>query len=400
MHRFSLQFLLFIAMSLSTRMAFGQLAHYPFDACSMQDRQSDTTAYAASSVTCACGLEGDALLFDEDSDSVAINNISEFFFTQDFAVKFYFSDDATEAIAELLTKKTGCLQDSSFSIIYNSLSQSITVELVESLANSIQLFGDLDPDRCWHEVIVQRNGGEYQLILDGVIQDREARTATLQIVNTAPVSLGRGPCTDNIVNPFRGMIDGVSFYTRALSRFEYRTQIRPDRLLTRDTVIFAGDQVAVRSLVNCATQIQWSPNTDISDPNSPNPVLSPLETMTYHVSYRSDQCTSTDTIRVIVIERDDLECDRLDLPTAFSPNGDGLNDDFGFSNPFIIESLQSFDIYDRKGAIVYSLSGINDRWDGRFKGGSKLMPGVYVYKIRYRCQNADFFKIGSVTLIR
>ncbi len=66
------------------------------------------------------------------------------------------------------------------------------------------------------------------------------------------------------------------------------------------------------------------------------------------------------------------------VPSAFSPNGDGINDFFyPMGNG---KQEQSIAIYDRWGALIYSGTEINSQWDGRFKG-AKVLQGVYMYKI-------------------
>lgn len=77
----------------------------------------------------------------------------------------------------------------------------------------------------------------------------------------------------------------------------------------------------------------------------------------------------------------------LNIPNVFTPDGDGLNDNF------IVESKSlrslSVEIYSRSGLKVYSFYGVGDRlrewkgWDGNVNSSSvKAAPGVYFYVIR------------------
>lgn len=71
--------------------------------------------------------------------------------------------------------------------------------------------------------------------------------------------------------------------------------------------------------------------------------------------------------------------DLLEAPNIFSPNGDGKNDVFivksnGY-NEFILE------IFNRWGAIVYSVTARRLQWDGRSSAGMPLPPGTYFYHI-------------------
>ncbi|WP_448518216.1 T9SS type B sorting domain-containing protein [Rhodoflexus sp.] len=69
----------------------------------------------------------------------------------------------------------------------------------------------------------------------------------------------------------------------------------------------------------------------------------------------------------------------LTFPTAFSPNGDGLNDTFGvqarFVNRFVLQ------IFNRWGELVYFSENPNDRWDGNFKG-TTVPTGTYALVIQ------------------
>jgi gliding motility-associated-like protein len=89
-------------------------------------------------------------------------------------------------------------------------------------------------------------------------------------------------------------------------------------------------------------------------------------------------------------------------PDAFTPNGDGLNDEFKF---FVSELITDFKfyIYDRIGNIVFEGNSAEDSWDGYFNG--KLCPwGVYGWVVDYKAEMEGVEKIGSsrgmVSIIR
>ncbi|GAB5553435.1 MAG: hypothetical protein Sapg2KO_30260 [Saprospiraceae bacterium] len=102
----------------------------------------------------------------------------------------------------------------------------------------------------------------------------------------------------------------------------------------------------------------------------------------------------------------DLGCDSLVLiqleyfpifiPSAFSPDGDGVNDRFSvFSENGWIESAD-FIIYDRWGAKVYE----GPAWDGQMNG-ERLRPGVFVYVLNVTMNDGITRQFsGSVTLVR
>lgn len=76
------------------------------------------------------------------------------------------------------------------------------------------------------------------------------------------------------------------------------------------------------------------------------------------------------------------DCSEVFTPTAFSPNGDGIND---FFKPFAASSeakIRSLSIFDRWGAELFRLKSqpltIWKGWDGKLKG-VRLPPGSYLY---------------------
>ncbi|NBV68260.1 MAG: hypothetical protein EBR74_06955, partial [Flavobacteriia bacterium] len=92
---------------------------------------------------------------------------------------------------------------------------------------------------------------------------------------------------------------------------------------------------------------------------------------------------------------------RLTVPNAFTPNGDGLNDDF---LPIISNSDQvkyyRFEVYNRWGQLVFESSKTGEGWDGKYKG--KLVQfGTYTWKVSYDVVDQDSMKAnGHVTLLR
>lgn len=102
---------------------------------------------------------------------------------------------------------------------------------------------------------------------------------------------------------------------------------------------------------------------------------------------------STD-VATVIINLD--ECITLFIPTAFTPNGDGLNDYFkvyGNTDYFFMK------IYNRWGENIYTTHSIDFNWDGTYKGVPCPM-GVYVYFIiAEKNRITDKYK-GNITLIR
>ena len=69
------------------------------------------------------------------------------------------------------------------------------------------------------------------------------------------------------------------------------------------------------------------------------------------------------------------------VPTAFTPNGDGLND-FLYPLKAYKSTNLSFSIYNRMGQLVFFSNSWLNKWDGRFKGILQD-PGTYVWTLDY-----------------
>jgi gliding motility-associated-like protein len=88
------------------------------------------------------------------------------------------------------------------------------------------------------------------------------------------------------------------------------------------------------------------------------------------------------------------------LPTAFSPNGDGVNDVFRISKWLNIEKLESFNIYNRWGELVFNTLDIDAGWDGTYKNYPQPTCSFdWVVKAKDYDGNI-IIKSGIVTLIR
>lgn len=115
------------------------------------------------------------------------------------------------------------------------------------------------------------------------------------------------------------------------------------------------------------------------------------------------QLTLTNDFGCTVSESVEIKKDcYIDIPNAFTPNGDGVNDYF-FPRQLMAAKLTGFrmSIYNRWGQLIFETSNTNGRgWDGRFNG--KEQPaGVYIYRVAVVLDNRRQEQYeGNVTLIR
>jgi gliding motility-associated-like protein len=87
------------------------------------------------------------------------------------------------------------------------------------------------------------------------------------------------------------------------------------------------------------------------------------------------------------------------IPSAFTPNGDNINDEFFITTKYIT-SIQMI-IMNRWNQVVYETNDLNFRWNGVDKSGKSCPEGVYTYFIKARDFENQLFEFsGTVTLIR
>ncbi|MES2702148.1 MAG: PKD domain-containing protein [Bacteroidota bacterium] len=162
-----------------------------------------------------------------------------------------------------------------------------------------------------------------------------------------------------------------------------------------DTIIVKGEHI--RFDAQGGVLYQWSPSTNLDNPNVRDPLGYYPDTgsYTYNLFVKSAYgCEGFDTITVRVVGQAYFV-----LPNAFSPNGDGLNDVF---RPRAVgyRDLKSFRVFNRWGEQVYYSETLEAGWNGNYKNVSAEL-GVYFWEIKYidRFGGEGVMK-GDVTLLR
>jgi gliding motility-associated-like protein len=87
------------------------------------------------------------------------------------------------------------------------------------------------------------------------------------------------------------------------------------------------------------------------------------------------------------------------LPSGFTPNDDGINDQWGITSSFV--NTAHLRVFNRWGSVVFKTDSKNVFWDGTFKG-KKVPFGTYVYTLSYTGFENDDVKVktGTVVLVR
>ena len=150
------------------------------------------------------------------------------------------------------------------------------------------------------------------------------------------------------------------------------------------------------------SQIIWTPEEFLSCTSCLNPIASPLTDITYEVTVINENGCSEKASIVLRVDREI----GIYVPNAFSPhNEDGINDVFTiFSEEGTIESVESFQVYDRWGTKVFERMDflpdeLENGWKGDFRG-KRLQAQVFVWLASVRLVTGETLLLeGDVSLI-
>jgi len=156
-------------------------------------------------------------------------------------------------------------------------------------------------------------------------------------------------------------------------------------------VVKFGEPAQLHGITN-SSNYYWLVDNLPAFHNQSSPVVHPSDTSLYYlIGVNSNGCEAMDSVYVYVND--------LKVPTVFSPNGDGLNDDF-FPIPYndYVEII-NFSIYNRYGQRIFYTHKLRQAWNGK-QNGRDADLGVYVYHVEYKIGAKTYHLKGDVTLIR
>jgi gliding motility-associated-like protein len=178
---------------------------------------------------------------------------------------------------------------------------------------------------------------------------------------------------------------GQCVYTDTLTvRFDDSLQVT----MIKDTTLCFGEDFMLRVNGNADTYA-WQDSTygNVYHPTQPG-----IYTVVAQNGCGKDTLTAT-------VNFTTCNCQLL-LPNAFTPDGDGRNDNF---RPLHACEMTNFEmnIYDRYGDLVFRSFNPDDAWDGTFRG-VKVQGGAYVWMARYfnTATKQPVFRKGTVLVIR
>jgi gliding motility-associated-like protein len=151
--------------------------------------------------------------------------------------------------------------------------------------------------------------------------------------------------------------------------------------LGNDLSLNLGDSVRLNIGTNVLlSAIDWSPPVGLSCIDCPNPFAKPGISTTYSVEVTAENggCTDRDSLflEVVVVRN-------VYVPTAFSPDENGVNDWFSVFGGSGVVGIKDFKVFTRWGELVFERQDFapnfeNLGWDGTFRG-KKMPPDVFTW---------------------
>ncbi len=145
-----------------------------------------------------------------------------------------------------------------------------------------------------------------------------------------------------------------------------------------DTTIIIGDKILLPIDNQYGTiDFTWNPTVGLSCLQCPTPKIQPFKDIEYNVFMKDNKnCNFSNTGYFKIIVKPETH---IKLPTTFTPNGDGVNDII-YVKGWGIKTLESFEIYNRWGELIFKTNNVDEGWDGYYKGELQNND-VYAFKV-------------------
>lgn len=270
-----------------------------------------------------------------------------------------------------ITDNKGCTANTSAAIIEPEPIHFTNVEITETTCNKnngiIKATSNF-PDNTWYQLIPTT----LPLNTHGVFAELSAGTYTLEIINSNLCKIDTVLTVPEKPNDFKSYI-------------------------THKDLPCIGKGTEGEANINISGGVMpytvlWStspPSTDFS-----------ITHLTYGYYFADITDAQGCAIRDTVYIQPGTCCEEIFFPNAFTPNNDGLNDNWHFITSTGMEIVQ-YAIYDRWGQKIWFARDQNAVWDGTINGKDCTI-GTYYFILRYKClhDGKHYTKTGNISLIK
>lgn len=163
-------------------------------------------------------------------------------------------------------------------------------------------------------------------------------------------------------------------------------------------VIFEDESISLNATITpfiVGSTYDWLAINGLSCLDCPNPIATPGTTTTYYLMVTTpDGCIDVDSVKITT----KIRCGEHFVPTSFSPNGDGMNDEFKVYGKCIVSSRMR--VYNRWGTKVYDSESLTSGWDGTVNG-ELMNVDSYVYQVDISFSDGRLVnESGNINLMR
>jgi gliding motility-associated-like protein len=286
------------------------------------------------------------------------------------------------------------VNSSTYSVIGSSLSCTSLVETYTIVVNPLpKVTGSVVP---YSSLCGANNGGVPKIVVSGgtPAYNYQWYNGSISIPNATKDSLNNvGPGTYSVlITDSKGCVatGGTTTFT-----------VTGSGLVTASiTPIYTQEYAPVNVLFTNgstgATTYNWNFGNGTTSTQQYPSTVSYTNAGTYSVTLIANNGNCSDTTYAIVVA--DVATSIV-MPNIFSPNGDAINDAF-FINCTGIKSLTCA-IYNRWGQHIYSITSVNQSWNGEMINGNKAVEGTYFYLLEASGFDGKNYSLkGNITLIR
>lgn len=196
--------------------------------------------------------------------------------------------------------------------------------------------------------------------------------------------------------------DAVKTECHIISKASVRSELNEDELPDNESITTASAPLELVLSSNANVPVTQFYQWDIYKDNSLLIVRNDQdvrytfqESGTYKIKLTVNsaiQCTYSDSITIKVVES------AMEVPRAFTPNGDGKNDEFRVAYKSLVE-FRCW-IFNRWQQQIYFWNDPQKGWDGTYKG-TPVKPGAYFYIIEAKgADGVVHNKKGDINLLR
>ncbi|MBI4646607.1 MAG: PKD domain-containing protein [Bacteroidia bacterium] len=170
----------------------------------------------------------------------------------------------------------------------------------------------------------------------------------------------------------------------------------PEFTLSNDTAVVIGENSYLTANVPDIYSFYWLPVTSLSCAECLNPVVNPLETTVYTI-FVSDTNNCFVAEKSVTVEI--IKVYSIDVPTAFTPDNDGIND-IVYVDGWGLKSLKQFKIFNQWGELVFESHDLNYGWDGYYKGQLQNSDTYVYYAEAETFGGVLISKKGNMSILR